>query len=92
VENNNNNPLREEWDFAVHASVYGKVQASPDVTSNDEKRRKGRRRGFLLARRGLPSYLCRLCTLRVHLSVLGEVSTPPQYHRNLDASQPSGSR
>jgi hypothetical protein len=33
----------EEGDFAVHASVYGKVQAEPNVKPNDKERRKGRK-------------------------------------------------
>jgi hypothetical protein len=32
--------LGEEGDFAVHASVYGKVQAEQDVTPNDQERRR----------------------------------------------------
>ena len=38
---------------------------------NDQERRKGRERCSLVARAGLASYLCRLCTLCVHPSVLG---------------------
>jgi hypothetical protein len=34
--------LGEEGDFAVHANVYGKVQAEPSVKPNDQERRKGR--------------------------------------------------
>jgi hypothetical protein len=30
------------------------------------------------AQAGLSSYLCRLCTMRIHLSMLGVVFTPPQ--------------
>jgi hypothetical protein len=41
--------LGEEGDFAVHASVYGKVQAEPNVNPNDQERRKGRERCLLLA-------------------------------------------
>jgi hypothetical protein len=72
-------PLGEEGDFAVHTSVYGKVQAEPDVTSNDQEKRRGMKRALSLAQAGLSSYLCRLCTPCVHLSVLGVVSIPPQY-------------
>jgi hypothetical protein len=71
--------LGEEGDFSVHASVYGKVQAEPDIASNDQKRRRRRRRGFVACPTWLASYLCRLRTLRVHLSVLGVVSTPPHW-------------
>jgi hypothetical protein len=39
--------LGEEGDFAVHASVYGKVQAEPDVTLNDQRERKGKRKMLL---------------------------------------------
>jgi hypothetical protein len=38
-DNNNNNNIHKLWgrkgDFAVHASVYGKVQAEPYVDPND---------------------------------------------------------
>jgi hypothetical protein len=51
----------------------------PDIASNDQKRRRGRRRGFVACPTWLASYLCRLRTLRVHLSVLGVVSTPPHW-------------
>src|SRR5271168_3258985 len=71
--------LGEEGDFAVHASVYGKVQAEPNVNPNDQERGKGRERCLLLALAGLSSYLCRLRTLCVHQSVLGVISTPPQH-------------
>jgi hypothetical protein len=39
--------LGEEGDFAVHASVYGKVQAEGNVTPNNQER-KGRRRSLFL--------------------------------------------
>jgi hypothetical protein len=61
VEDNNNNH-REEGDFAVHASVYGKVQAEDRVTPNNQER-KGKRKMLVLARAGLSSYLCRLCVV-----------------------------
>jgi hypothetical protein len=48
----------EEGGFAVHASVYGKVQAEPNVTPNDQER-KWKRKMLLLARAGLSGYLCR---------------------------------
>jgi hypothetical protein len=71
--NNNHRPWGEEGDVAVHASVYGKVQAESNVNPNDQERRKGRERClcFLLARAGLPSYLCRPCTVCVSLPRLG---------------------
>jgi hypothetical protein len=48
--------------------------------SNDQKeKKKGKKDACLLAQAGLSSYLCRLCTRRVHLFMLGVVSTPPQY-------------
>jgi hypothetical protein len=72
--------LGEEGDFAVHASVYGKVQAKPNVKPNDQERGKGRERCLFVFPAGLASYLCRLCTMRIHLSMLGVVSTPPQYN------------
>jgi hypothetical protein len=46
------------------------------MTKREEKEEK---RCVSLALAGLSSYLCRLCTLCVHLSVLGVVSTPPHY-------------
>jgi hypothetical protein len=71
--------LGEEGAFAVHAGVYGKVQAEPDGTSNGQERRMGRKRCLSLARAGLLSYLCMLCTMCASLSRLGGVSTPPQH-------------
>jgi hypothetical protein len=68
---------RRKVDFAVPHLWYGEVQAW--LTSPPEN--KGKKRGgemLVLARPGLPSYLCRLPTLCVDLSVLGVVSTPPQ--------------
>ena len=54
--------------------------SKPSGTSLPMTKREEREEKMLsLARAGLSSYLCRLCTLRVHLSVLGVVSTPPQY-------------
>jgi hypothetical protein len=44
--------LMEEGDFAVHAGVYGKVQAEPDVTSNGQKRRRGGEDGWVLPELG----------------------------------------
>jgi len=68
-----------ELDFAVHASMYGKVQAEPNINPDDQERREEKEKMLVLARAGLSSYLCRLCTMYVNLSVLGVVSTPPQY-------------
>jgi hypothetical protein len=45
-----------------------------------KKRKKKERKGScFLARAGLSSYLCRLCPMCVNPSMLGVVSTPPQY-------------
>jgi hypothetical protein len=38
-DNNNRQPLGEEWDFAVHASVYGKVQTKDNVHPNNQETR-----------------------------------------------------
>jgi hypothetical protein len=69
-DTNNSQPLGEEGDFAVHASVYGKVQTEDNVYPNNQETR-GKRRMLLLARAGLSSYLCRLCTICVSQSRLG---------------------
>ena len=53
---------RREGDFAVHASVYGKVLAKTNVKPNDQEREKGREMMLVGAHPGLASYLCRLCT------------------------------
>jgi hypothetical protein len=37
----------EEGDFAVHASVYGKVQAESSVNPKDQRRKEGERCFFL---------------------------------------------
>src|SRR5271170_4108628 len=39
--------LGEEGDFAVYVSVYGKVQAEPNVNPNDQRRKEGERCIFL---------------------------------------------
>jgi hypothetical protein len=36
--------LGEEGDFAVHASVYGKVQAEPNVNPNEPREKKRKRK------------------------------------------------
>ena len=79
VEDNNNNhqPLGEEGDFAVHASVYGKVQAEDSVTPNDQER-KGKRKMLVLARAELSSYLCRLCAMCQSVYARGWYPHPPQ--------------
>jgi len=66
-------PAQEDrGDFAVHDSVYGKVQAEPNVNPSDQEGEgHGRERCLWVAQAGLASYLCRLCTLSAHLSVLG---------------------
>ena len=43
--------LGEEGDFAVHASVYGKVQAEDNVNPNNQER-KGKKKMLVLARLG----------------------------------------
>jgi len=48
--------LGEEGDFAAHASVYGKVQAEPNVNPNDQ-RRKGERCLFLPGLGCLATYI-----------------------------------
>jgi hypothetical protein len=54
--------LGEEGDFAVHASVYGKVQAEDNVNPNNRER-KGKKKKLVLALAGLSSYLCSLCAM-----------------------------
>jgi hypothetical protein len=54
--------LGEEGDFALHASVCGKVQAKDNVNPNNQER-KGKRKMLVLARAGLYSFLCRLCAI-----------------------------
>lgn len=83
MKDDNNNDSSEPWggegelDYAVHASVYGKVQASPTSTKREEQRRE---RCFSYARAGLSSYLYRLYTFCVYLSILGGWC-PPYYNR-----------
>ena len=70
IDNNNQPWGVEEGDFAVHASVYGKVQAEPTVNPNDQDRRKGEERCFLLPLLGcLATYVG--CVLCASLSRLG---------------------
>jgi len=73
VENNNNNsePWGRELDFAVHASVYGKVQGEPNVNPDNQERRKEGGKMLVLTLPGLSSYLCRICPMCVSLSRLG---------------------
>ena len=42
----------EEGDFAIHASVYGKVQAKTNVKPNDQERRKGEKDAYWLPELG----------------------------------------
>ena len=44
--------MREEGDFTVHGSVYGKVQAEDGVKPNHQER-KGKRKMLVLTRAGL---------------------------------------
>jgi hypothetical protein len=71
--------LREEGDFAAHASVYGKVQAEDNVNPNNQERKgkKKKKKKLVLARGGLSSYLCRLCAICQSVRARGLVSTPP---------------
>jgi hypothetical protein len=63
--------LGVERDFAVRASVYGKVQTGPTATLYGQERRRRRRRGLLvlLELDCLANY--RLCVTYVHLPILG---------------------
>ena len=65
--NNNNQPLGEEGDFAVHASVYGKVQAEPNVKPNDQERGKRKRK--------MPCSLPKLGWLATYVGYVPCVST-----------------
>jgi hypothetical protein len=69
--------LGEEGDFAVHVSVYGKIQAE-DNANPDNQERKGKKKKLVLARGGLSSYLYRLCAICQSVQARGVVSTPPQ--------------
>jgi hypothetical protein len=60
--NNNHLPWGEEGDFAVHASVYGKVQAEDNVNLHNREK-KGKKKKLVLALAGLSSYLCSLCAV-----------------------------
>jgi len=78
--------LGEEGDFAVHASVYSKVQAEPNVNSNDQERGKRRERCLSLGLAGLSSYLCRLCLILCVSVCLGLGGWyPPHHSRVMDA-------
>ena len=58
---NHNKPWGRELDFAVHAGVYGKVQAEDNVNLHNQER-KGKKK-LVLALAGLSSYLCSLCAM-----------------------------
>jgi hypothetical protein len=60
MESNNNNNHRR-----------GRKGTLPDVTSNDQGRRRGMERCLSLIRAGLSSYLCRLRTMCAGLPRLG---------------------
>jgi hypothetical protein len=77
--NNNDRPWEGKGDFAIHASLYGKVQAEPTSTSDGQERRGKKWRPLCVARAGLSSYLYRLCITCVNLSMLEVVSTPLRY-------------
>jgi hypothetical protein len=64
--------LGEEEDFAVHASVYGKVQAEDNVNPNNQER-KGKKKKLPLALAGLSSYLCSLCAIYQSVQARGGI-------------------
>jgi hypothetical protein len=49
--------LGEEEDFAVHASVYGKLQVGPSVDPNDQEQEKGRERCLCLPELAVSAYV-----------------------------------
>ena len=56
--------LGEEGDFAVHASVYGKVQAEDNVNpDNQERKGKKKKKKLVVALTGLASCQCSLCAI-----------------------------
>jgi hypothetical protein len=72
-------------DFAVHASVYGKVQVGPSVDT--QRKIEGRRKeACCFAQAGLSSYLYGLLVTCIHLPVLDDLSTPPHYPLNNDST------
>ena len=77
--NNKNKPWKGRMDLTVLHLWYGKVQAGLTPTSTSKTEEEEEKGWFSLARAGLSSYLCRLCTMCVNLSMLRVVSTPPHY-------------
>ena len=76
----------EEGDFAVHASVYGKVQGeAPRQALMTKERRRGRGKVPVTAPAGLSSYLCRLYPMAVSLSKPGGWY-PPHHSTPTDCS------
>ena len=79
ASNNDNKPWGRRWTLPYHKMWYGKVEAGLTPTPDVQEGRRKKRRSFLLARAKLSSYLYRPCTMCVNPSMLGVVSTPPQY-------------
>jgi hypothetical protein len=84
--------MGRKGDFTVHASVYGKVQTGLTLTPDDQERRRRRRRRKR-RRLPLPELGCLAtyigCVTCVYLSMLGVVSTPPQYLTDVYDSGPA---
>jgi hypothetical protein len=77
--NNNHQPWGKEGDFAVHASVYGKVQAEDNVNPDNQERKGKKKKKIVVALTGLASYQCSLCAICQSVQARGVVSTPPHY-------------
>jgi hypothetical protein len=60
-------------------SVVQQSLGRAHTDTRKQGKEEGKKRCLFLARAGLSSYLSRLCTMCVNLSILGVVSTPPQY-------------
>jgi len=67
-----------EVDFAVPRLWHSKVSAELTLTLENKEKSRGGKEACWFAQAGLPSYLCRPCTMCVNLSMLGVVS-PPQH-------------
>jgi hypothetical protein len=72
----------QKGDFAVHVSVYGKVQVGPRADTQRQQREEEGKETSCLTQAGLSSYLYGLLVMCVHLSMLEVVSTPPHLHIN----------
>ena len=84
--NNTNQPWGRKGTLPYTLACTVKSRPSPTSNLTSKREEKGRERCLFAAQAGLASYLCRLSTLRVYLSVLGGGIHP---HHSMSDDGPS---